>query len=407
MFDSTQRSRFDVADLEREANTLLTQYAALLQRLKLPDAAAALPLVGQARASVSDAQTLQALTVAFRLLDMAEARAVAQARAQARAHGAEESGLWASVLRELRLGKLPDAAIQAALGRVRVEAVFTAHPTEARRVSALQRWAELMQSLGEATSEAGPSSAFLPQLELILRMGETRLRKPRLDDERALVIHTVTTVLAPALMRVYRDASVQLEGALALAPADVPTPQFATWVGGDRDGHPFVTADFTQRSLQAYREAALTLQLQALGRLTQLLAIPAQLASLPAPFRARFAELCAALGPEAKSLQTRNPDEPLRVYVELLRAHLQQQVSDQNAATDRLVDTCLADLALLSAALRALGASALAAHYVEATRALWRAFGLHLLRVDLRQNSQVHDAAIEALLRRRGAADCD
>ncbi len=398
VLDVSNRSRLDLELVERESRALLATFAQLLEELGHADAAAALPLVGRTDARLQDRVALRAVTIGLHLLSLVEQRATEAHRREARARGAVESGLWASTVAELatRPGGLD--ALRQVLGTLRVEPVFTAHPTEARRISALEQWLEL------ASEPAGADRERLwVRLERLFRTGDVRLRKPRLEDERDVVIHTLTRVVAPALARVTAAADEVLRPALE-APAEVlgPALTFGTWVGGDRDGHPFVTAELTADSLASYRRAALAMHERALTELTRKLSLSGLLTPAPDDLAARLAEVRAQL--EARGEEAaRYPEEPLRAWAASMLARLPRHEGQPREGDYSGPQALLADLELLRSALSAVGAGRLARADVDPVIAAVRSFGFHLVSVDIRQNSFVHDRALDAL--RRSASE--
>lgn len=396
MLDVSNRSRVDLALVESEARSLLSAFAALLDELGHPHVARVLPLVGDDHSALDDATKLRALTMGFHLLSLAEQHAASVHRHDTRKD--MESGLWASTVAELLAQPGGRDAMLEALGSVHVEPVFTAHPTEARRVSALEQWLALSSELSDHGLDRAGRDALLIRLERLFRTGEVRLRKPSIADERAVVVHTLTRVIAPALGVLEAAASRAIE-ALGADPTDarLPTIRFGTWVGGDRDGHPLVTAETTAESLREYRKAAINFLRSQLLLLTRSLSISGIAHPPPAEFETRIAEVSAQLGVGAE-LAARYPEEPFRRWTALIAARLPAE--DPVALDDTCYQTAEElsnDLAFLRRMLVAIGATRLARSDVDPVLAAARAFGFHLVTLDLRQNSFVHDRAIEAL----------
>ena len=177
-------------------------------------------------------------------------------------------------------------------------------------------------------------------------------------------------------------------------------------MGGDRDGHPLVTAAFTAETLALFRESALELLDEALGRLAVGLSLAGNRQPTPPALLARVETWADALGASGAAARQRNPEEPWRQYANLLRAALPragvpapgqfQSASALTAALRELQDW-----------LRQAGAPGLADADVNPVLSLVRAFGFHLAAVDVRQNSAFHDKAVAQLLRLAGVPDAD
>ena len=409
MIDVSNRSRLDLSRVEATAKALIEALAQVLSEQGLDAQRQLLPLLGDGQARVSDESGLRALTMGFHLLSIAEQHAATRYREQAERCGQVESGLWASTLAELSQRPGLDHAL-AQLEPMRIEPVFTAHPTEARRISALEQWLELFCALPADVDQAPAQPDLLARLERLLRAGEVRLRKPTLCDERATLIHTLTSVVAPALAQVEARTAQALQALPEAAQVARHSLRLSTWVGGDRDGHPGVTPQVTARSLVEYRAAALALHRQTLTGLLRALAISQVHEPTPAPLAQAIERGVAALRQAgelqlAQDILARNPEEPARVLLALMLARL----PDSPAALDGERPTpprhasfaqpqdLERELLALHHGLTLQGAARLARAHVEPALALVRALGFHLVTVDLRQNSAAHDRALEAL----------
>ena len=255
----------------------------------------------------------------------------------------------------------------------------------------------------------------LQHLENLWRTGEVHRDRPTVDEERETaryylreVLPRVLVVLDRRLQAAWRAAGLRTE---ALEGAGfVPRLSFGTWIGGDRDGHPHVTAETTERSLAEYRRDALTVldrELAALGR--RLTATPEGIV-VPRSVYDRIEELAGELGtsgtpgtPEVAAIRGRHEREPWRLLCALVQRKLGLDVGDAGgygfpAALD-------ADLCLLEETLAAAGAARTAGRCVRSVRRVLDAFGFHLVSLDVRQNSAFHDLAVAELLTAAGVPD--
>lgn len=362
----------------------------------------------------------QALAIAFQLLNLCEENGIAQQRrlVESAEGPATERGLWGEVLARLRAEGLSDEQIAAGLPHVRVEPVLTAHPTEAKRATVLEHYRELYLLLVKAENQIWTPLELLALrdevkavLERLWRTGDIFLERPDVASELRNVIHY--------LRRVFPDAVAQLDlrlrqswstagGATTLIadPDMLPQISFSTWVGGDRDGHPFVTAEVTALALGELRHNALALLRDQLTRLAIRLSLSAHTQPTPAALAARIAELRAALGPLGEQALARNPAEPWRQLVNLLLARL-PDADAPNPSAYRSASELAADLRLLDAALVEVGAERLAAQELRPLRRLVRYCGFHLASLDVRQNSAFHDRALAQLLTTAGLPGAD
>jgi phosphoenolpyruvate carboxylase len=297
------------------------------------------------------------------------------------------------------------------IARLRVHLVLTAHPTEARRravVTALRRISVLLASLDTVLLTTGGRGAA-EQSEIRRRLREEIdllwLTSP-LRDKAMEPVDEVRTVMAafdetlfvvaPTLYRALDEARRGRADALA-APAASAVPaflRFGSWVGADRDGNPFITAQVTRETAVIQADHALRALENATTRIGRALTVHAD-AAPPSPDFAAALEEAETAHPELLAeLQARAPQEPYRSYLLYLARRL---------AATRLRNADLAyggsaefldDLRLVQKSLTAAGAVRQA--FGELQHLIWQAetFGFHLAGLEIRQHSAVHARAL-------------
>lgn len=363
-----------------------------------------------------------AYSVAFQLLNMVEESVAAEMRIlRERSEGpAAERGLWAAQLSEIREGGQTASSVAAALRRVEVEPVLTAHPTEAKRLSVLEQHRVMTGLVERLSSDQSPArraellSEIRAALERLWRTGEILLQKPTVTDERRNVLHYLRDVFPVVLSGLdarLRSAweSSGFDPALLRDPQALPRLRFGTWVGGDRDGHPGVTAEVTAETLERLRANALVVMHRRLTELAERLPLSEWIQPAP-PSLSGLRERCvAALGAEAAAVLELHPGEPWRQCVELMLARLPVEVSPGQLAriqegSGRYSEAreLAADLGSLHASLVEAGAARLADHDVGPVRRTLDVFGFHLARLDVRQNSAFHVRALSQLMSAAG-----
>jgi phosphoenolpyruvate carboxylase len=244
-------------------------------------------------------------------------------------------------------------------------------------------------------------------LEQLWRTGEIFLEKPDVASERRNVLHYLRHVfpdvlrLLDARLREAWDAAGLGDGG---PPRDhFPRLAFGTWVGGDRDGHPLVTADVTRQTLVELRDGALELLGSHLIGMTRRLSLSELLQAPPAALLDRIETMRAAHGRRGEAALERNPQEPWRQLINLVVASLPAPGDNPDDARAAGRPTCTraedveADLRLLESSLDAVGASRLADAEVRPVIRALQTFGFHLARLDVRQNSRFHDQALAQL----------
>ena len=307
----------------------------------------------------------------------------------------------------------PEAARR--LSAIRVHPVLTAHPTEVQRKSTLDAQLAIAEWLGRMDSaDALPADVERATLELrrlIATLWQTRMLRAvklgvRDEIENALAYFNYTFIEAlPALTMDVEDAIAGLGG--GARPELPPLVSVGSWVGGDRDGNPFVTAEMLEAAFRRQGEIVFDHYLAQVHALGAELPLSGLLAHVT-PELAQLAERSADRSPHRQ-------DEPYRraltgIYARLtataealgLRASRRAAVGSGAPYSDAAGFS--ADLDAIDASLRA-GASALLADgRLRALRKAVAAFGFHLTALDLRQNADVHESVMDELLREAGVA---
>lgn len=362
---------------------------------------------------------IRAASIAFQLLGVAERHAAARQRSKVE----REQGLtglpalWGDALRQLRSAGLEEAEIGSGLSQIQVEVVLTAHPTEARRATVLEhhrRLEQLLEKLDDprrtASEIAETREALKFVLALLWRTGHVQLERPQVAAERHSALYYLRHVFPQALRQLdSRLRRAWAEVGFSGHPGALPLVRFGTWVGGDRDGHPFVTPAVTEESL-------LELRLQALGRtredllnLASLLSLSEHLQPVPPDLKDFLAQVSSRLGERGKTALERNPGEPWRQAVNLMLARLPLSNGHLHETPEhyRRAEELHADLRALQNWLDEVGAASIATQAVGPVLRSLESFGFHLAVLDIRQNSRVHELAVGQLLSAAGFAEAD
>ncbi len=277
------------------------------------------------------------------------------------------------------------------IGTIRLSPVLTAHPTETKRRTILHT----LQRIAQAPAHVDPAD-----LRLLWFTEELRRRHLDVADEVSTGVFYLTTSLFDAIPRVYR----RLCRALGVEADAVGTPiRFGSWIGGDRDGNPSVTAEVTKAAVVAYATAALEAFRSRLDALKRRLTHSAHLAGVSSALLEslrRDEEDFVHLAPYVRSHYV---DEPYRQKIYYLLARIENErrrLHDEAGALDlqplRGQDLEVA-LRLIRDSLAAHGDESLAAGPMQDL--LWQAatFGVHLVSLDIRQEATVHHQAIVEL----------
>jgi phosphoenolpyruvate carboxylase len=405
--DKNLRER-GLVSLDKEVKETIEGLRDVLQSSGQNHLAALLPWLEDSRETAKLAEAgdiAEVYSIAFQLLDMVEEQVGFEFRRDREALlGPEmEKGLWPRCLRALKEEGFSEDEIAEAMGHIRIEPVFTAHPTEAKRASVRERHRDLYNRLQnmeqhELTAEEGVATRedFLTALEALWKTGEIHVERPTVERELRNALYYLREVFPDTVERINQRLewswkAVGFSSETLKKANGGPKIRFGLWIGGDRDGHPFVTADVTRHTLQELRRQAVKLFRRELAQVAQELTVSAPSHPASESLSGRIEELASSLGGEGKYILSRNPEEPWRSFGYLLRARLE---NDDTVTAEELE----ADLKLMGNSLEDVGAKRLAARVVEPVTRKLRTFGLHLAELDVRQNSEFHDKAMSQIL---------
>jgi phosphoenolpyruvate carboxylase len=290
------------------------------------------------------------------------------------------------------------------LASLRVHLVLTAHPTEARRravVAALRRISGLLDVLDDQRTAAADRDEarreLREQVDLLWRTSQLRVKAMDPIDE----VRTVMTAFDETLFRVVPAVYRELDRAVAgTGGGESPVPaflRFGSWVGADRDGNPFVTAQVTRETATIQADHVLRALENTTTRIGRALTLHAATTPPSAGLRRALAAAHAAHPELLAEIEARSPQEPYRTYLLFAAQRI-------NATRVRHADLAypgpaafLTDLRIVQQALADAGAAKQA--HGELQNLIWQAetFGFHLAGLEVRQHSEVHAHALAEL----------
>jgi phosphoenolpyruvate carboxylase len=341
---------------------------------------------------------LRAQGICFQLQSIAEQNATMRQRRdeERTATDGVVDGTFAAALAQAAAAGISAETVISTLGSLRVRPVLTAHPTESRRITVLEKlraiYLLLLELENTRWTEGERAQIMLrlrEQIELLWLTGELRLEKPTIAQEIAWglyffhetlfeVVPQTVTRLEEAIGRAYPDTSIEIGQFL----------QFGSWIGGDRDGNPFVTNAATRQALQENASASLHYYQVALTGLSRQLSIAEAAIATPARFRAA---LDAALAVCGGQIAARNPGEIFRQAIGCMLHRVQGSLAHLNGGTKgpryENADDLIGDLRHVEDALRESGCGDLASRLVRRLRLTVEIFRFSTVRLDLRQNT--------------------
>lgn len=299
-----------------------------------------------------------------------------------------------------------DDTALARLQSLRFHPVFTAHPTEARRravSSSVRRLAVLLEehdaSLPNGADERRAQRRMLEEVDTLWRTAPLRPEKPSPTDEVRAVMAVFDETLYTAVPHVYRRVDDALQGPAAggRAPVVRPFVRVGSWVGGDRDGNPFVTASITRKAAKIASEHVLLGLERTASRIGRTLTLDATTTPPSAALIALWQRLSAADEDAAAEIAKRSPNEPHRRILLLLSRKLAATRERNLDLAYRDPEHFLADLRVVQDSLVQAGAARQA--YGHLQQLLWQVetYGFHLTELEVRQHSAVHAKVLAEL----------
>jgi phosphoenolpyruvate carboxylase len=334
---------------------------------------------------------------------------IRRTRAHALTASATREGTMAHALVRARQAGIRPSRLRAFFANAMVVPVLTAHPTGVRRKSTIDREMEVADLLAErdrlplTAAELAANEAALRRAVLTLwQTNLLRRTRLRVIDEAANGLSYYDYTFLSELPPFYADLEEELAGAgVALADSLPSFLRIGSWIGGDRDGNPFVTEAVLRATLRAQSSRAFKYYLDELHLLGGELSLDSRLVGV--------SDALEGLAARSPDRSANRQDEPYRLAITGIYARLaatarvldhldapQDAVGDAPPYGDR--GELLADLAILDNSLVANGCQMLATGRLKNLRRAVDAFGFHLAALDLRQNSDAHEHTIGEML---------
>lgn len=363
-------------------------------------------------------QLLRAQGIWFQLLAIAEQnRDMRTRRSIERERGrAELKGTFAHVFADAAAAGVDAGTVRGVLADLEIRPVITAHPTEVKRVTVLERHRRIYLRLYELESPRWTQREredlvhlIRDDIEILWLTGELKLEKPTVSQEVAWGLYFFNENLFDVVPQMLARVDNAYRAAYPGAPFEAPTfLQFGSWIGGDRDGNPYVTGRVTRETLADMRLASLRRYAARIGELTRNLSISEHALPLPDGFREAVRAALAA-EPDGEAIAARNPGELFRQFLGCMQRRIERTIAEDLRSPGPpgqrygSADALLTDIDVMRDALRSAGAQRLEASTLLPFRREVAVFRFRTARLDVRENSARVNAAAAALYRERHA----
>jgi phosphoenolpyruvate carboxylase len=353
---------------------------------------------------------LQVIGIWLQLLNIAEENAAMRARRQMETRSGPDqvTGSFSHAFATVAAANVSAEAVQRALDTIDVQPTLTAHPTEAKRVTVLEIHRRIYLKLYELESprwtpreRAGLLKALRNEIDLLWLTGEIRLEKPTVEQEIHWGLHFFRETLFDRTVSLCDLMEAALQRHYPETPCRVRPPlRYSSWIGGDRDGNPFVTAQVTRYALAENRSAILDRLDHRLGDLSQLISLSVREIAIPQEFLDRV-DRQVELSGDAARINSRNAHEPFRRFFTALRARLSATFSADAPGTGfKNTEELIAELLAAEEALSRLQSVSLASSILRPVRWEVETFGFRTVSLDLRQNTTVVNRVLRELWRK-------
>lgn len=361
-------------------------------------------------------QVIRAFAIYFQLVNIAEQNhRIRRKRDYDRTAGETiQPGSIESIIKELSLKDITPNEIQEILEGISLELVMTAHPTEATRKAVLDIHHRIADQVMELDN---PMLTYREREQLRARLhsevlalwqtDELRDRKPTVIDEVRNGLYYFDETLFDVLPEVYGEVERCLDKYYPGQSWHVPSfLRFGSWIGGDRDGNPSVTADVTYETLGMHRELALQKYEEVLREAMSYMSFSSSIVKVSD-------ELLESIRSDREAVQEledpwRNEKEPYRIKLTYILEKV-QNTSNPNfhnpnaryATPDELVQ----DLQIVDRSLRSHFADQVADRYIKKLIRQVELFGFHMATLDIRQHSKEHENAMAEIFRTIGLTE--
>ena len=401
-----------------ELRSLLIQHRELRARKPAPGEKTRNPeqLIDRAqqivsRLTLAEAHRMtKAFAIYFELTNLAETNHRKRRRraAQASPERLAQPGSFLGTLRRMRAAGIGEEQALEWLRQVEVALVFTAHPTEVARRTVLfkrQRIAEELEQLDrlplperEAEKHA---EAITAEITALWQSDEVRHRQPTVRDEIKMGLDYYPTVLFETLPKLYEGLADDFREAYGSELSEHELPRvlrFGSWIGGDRDGNPFVTAQCTRDALQIARQTILDYYVNRIDDLIWRLSSSTHQARISTSLQASLDHYRKGIFGGDLNTERHSPNEAYRRYLDYVLSRLvnaRDEPANLNAYAT--ADDFAADLRLVRESLKANSGERMARLLLDPLLRQVETFGFHLHTLDIRQHSRVHRSARQQL----------
>ena len=348
--------------------------------------------------------------------------------------GKSGSALWEGsfdhMLKDCKLNGITTSDLQKLYESLQFVPVFTAHPTEAMRRSKMEATRRIFATILELHDYRGQSirkeeivKKLEAQILILWKTDEVRMKKPTVEDEVRNGLYYFNTSLFKAVPQMYRDLENATKriycDSLSVGSIKVPSfLRFGSWIGGDRDGNPYVTPEVTQKAVYMHAKTALKEYIKRAQKLSLFMTHCDQLMHPSDDFKNSLIKDNKYIKEAFYKKSSDFPKEPYRRKFKIIGYRLKQSLQriidlqeGKKSINRPNIYTCekelLQDLYTIRKSLKADGDTVLLEFGLDDFIRLVETFGFFLVNLDIREESTKHSQVISALVKQINNKDYD
>lgn len=321
---------------------------------------------------------------------------------------ADKEDVWLNLFDIMKTEKLTHSELKEILSKIEVTPVFTAHPTEATRETVLRRVLEISKLLLLRESLNKNSYTYkkieeeiYATVTLLWQTDEIRMRKVTVYDEVDRGIFFLKEILYDVIPDFYLRLNYKLTLKSDYKNKISPFIKFGSWIGGDRDGHPFVTVEVTKETLIKQKETVINLYLDELKKLHSLISSSVNITEADAALNGIIKKYSAILNTEDALRVKRNPAEIYRTFFLIVAERLKRTLNNEKycykEANELINDLQLINNSLLNNKGKKISETLLLPFIYKV-----KTFGFCLAMLDIRQNANNLRTAVNEILKNAG-----
>jgi len=366
---------------------------------------------------VTARKVVKSFTTYFQLVNLAEQKEIVRVNRQ-RAFDSGTNPRRESVrdaIRHLKNAGVTEEKISELVKNLSIKLIFTAHPTESRRRSILEKLHRLSTWLSEfdrpllsVSEHAKVESEIVAETEILWQTDEIRPRRLTVIDEAANALFYFNHTLFAVTPKIYEDLESALAECYPNVKFEIPVfLEYGSWIGGDRDGNPTITLEHTAKILQMQKDMALTKYIPLIRTLSDRLSQSKRYVGFSQELEESLASDAIDLPSVAAEAASRGTTEHYRRKMEFIWERLRLAKQRNASGTDHPAaytssSELLADLEIVDRSLKQNSGNYAAQRALAPLMTQVKIFGFHLARLDIRDHKEKFVNALTAIFKESG-----